>query len=146
MKLRIFIYRPGDSLRPALQQYIESLGHEVAVINYPQTCLQYHSPGNICAATKICSDVIIVGPGIALADGLAMLERRMAAGCRGAKNNAVIAGILPAAERRRAEAIGCRHLAEPLDMAAIGDWLAEVAQQVDRQRELSPFTIGGTAA
>ena len=146
MKLRIFLYKPGEMIRQPLSEYLESLGHDVAVVNFPQTCLQYHSPDDDCSTKKVCADMIILGTEITPDEGLAMLEKRLASGCRGVLNNAVFSAYLSDENRLRAERVGCNCFGLPLDLAAVGEWLAEVEQDIDRQRELSPFTIGGTAA
>jgi hypothetical protein len=145
MKLRVFLYKPGEDVRQSLPPYIESLGHEVAVINLPQICLKYYSPKDLCSVTQVCADVIIVGTEVAPAKSLSMLEERVTAGCHGAKHNAFICGDLSDDERQRAEAIGCRFFEKPLQLEMIGEWLAEVQQQVEQHRELAHFTIGGTA-
>ena len=146
MKLRIFIYRPCDSIREPLIQHIESRGHEAAAINFPQTCLQYHSPNNNCSTTKTCADVVIVGNDISPQEGLSMIEKRVKASCGGVKHNAIICISLSVTDRKRMKKIGCKNFKLPLDLANVDEWLAEVEKSVYQQRELSPFTIGGTAA
>lgn len=145
MKLRVFLYKPGEAVRQSLPEYIKSLGHEVAVINLPQICLKYQSPEEICSVTQVCADVIIIGTEVPPAKSLSMLEERVAAGCHGAKHNAFICGDLSDEERQRAEAIGCLFFEKPLQLEVIGEWLTEVQLKVEQHRELSPFTIGGTA-
>ena len=145
MKLRIFIYKPGEALRQSLSEFIESLGHEAAVVNFPQTCLQYHSPDDTCSTRRVCADMIILGRGIPPGEGLSMLEKRTASGCLGVKHNAIICDALTDEERLRAEKIGCKCFEASLDLQALGKWLGEVGSFIDRERELSPFTIGGTS-
>ena len=146
MQLRVFIYKPGEVVGKALTAYVESLGHEAAVINLPQTCLQYHSTESSCSSAQVCADVIFLGPEVDPEKGLAMLQRRMAAGCPGARNNAIICRSLTDNERQIAKSVECQCFEGPLDLPAVGQWLIEVQGVVDKERELSPYTIGGTAA
>ncbi|NIP22802.1 MAG: hypothetical protein GWN55_02530, partial [Phycisphaerae bacterium] len=77
-------------------------------VNFPQTCLQYHSPEAICSTTKVCADMIILGKEVSPEEGLAMLEKRVTAGCQGVKNNAIICDGLTDEERLLAERLGCK--------------------------------------
>jgi hypothetical protein len=146
MNLRVFLYRPGDTLLKSLPQYIESLGHDVAVIDYPHSCLQYHTPENRCSNLQVCADAIIIGHGISPSEGLRLIEKRLASGCLGAVNNSIINDTLSEVDRRRAKTIGCHCIEGQLELSAIGDWLKEVEQKIDQARKLSGFTIGSTIA
>ena len=144
MNLRVFLYKPGDKLLQSLPQFIESLGHDVAVIDYPHSCLQYHTPENRCSNLQVCADAIIVGHAISPSEGIRLIEKRLTTGCLGVVNSLIISDSLSEIERQRAAAVGCSSIEGKLELTAIAEWLEGVEQKVDQSRQLSAFTVGST--
>lgn len=144
MKLRVFIFKPGEEIREPLSQYIGSLGHEVSIIHSPQTCLKYHTTEEMCNQSEICTDVMILGYDVPVLSGIEIIERRLTAGCKGIINCAILCESLLDEERLRIDAIGCQYFENPLQLSKIGDWLNEVHKKTPHDRTLAPFTIGGS--
>jgi len=146
MNLRVFLYKPGDKLLEPLSQFFESLGHDVAVIDFPHSCLQYHTPENRCSNQQVCADAIIIGHAISPSEGIRLVEKRLTTGCLGVVNSLIISDSLSEIDRQRAAAVGCTCIEGKFELEAVAEWLHEVEQKVDQSRELSAFTIGSTVA
>jgi CheY-like chemotaxis protein len=134
-KLRIILLDDSDAIRTVLAELLRRRGYEVFTFSKPTICPLQILPECRCTPDQACTDVILTDVNMPEMDGLQFIENLKNKNCK-CRHVAIMSGWLSPGNTYRAEQLGCKIFAKPLNMDSFCEWLDGIHRVANPSREL----------
>ncbi len=143
-KPRVLIFDDDTQILSMLERYFTLKGYDAQAFDEPSSCSIYGDSADGCGNLYPCADMIITDFDMPHMNGVEMLERQKARGCRlQAVNKAVISGFMEDEYLAKAKAMGCAFFKKPFLLTDLDPWIKKCESRMDlsvpvgiRRREL----------
>ena len=135
---RAFVVDDDNYIRNFLQDVLQGRGYEVIAFSNPSMCPNYKMTSCPCHPLQSCTDIIISNMHMPISTGVEYIENLQKKGCR-CDNIALISGNWKDEDLAKANAMGCKILYKPFQLAEFLEWLDEVEKKIHPERVLTDW-------
>lgn len=137
-KRRVLIFDDEEIILYVLKDFFSTLGYEVLSFAEPVICPIYRHDAEACAQHYPCADVVIVDFHMPRMNGIELLQRQAARGCKLTNGNkALTTGYIDEENHKRLEAQGYAFFQKPVDFSDLTNWITACEKRVDLSQPLA---------
>ena len=135
-KKRAILLEDNEMVKKILSGILNKYGYEVFHFETPAICPLQLYPDCRCGENARCADIIISDLEMPLVDGLTFIKNQKIKECK-APYVAMMSGAWGEQDLLRAKEYGCKIFSKPLNLSDFYNWLDEIENEINLDRQLS---------
>jgi len=135
---RILVFDDHQEILDLLRAVFDTRGYEVLTYPHPGACPIFDNENCSCPDGQSCTDIILTDINMPVMKGIDFIEKQMKKGCH-CRHLALMSGDYTSDDMQRVNELGLKFFQKPFDIADVFDWLDQIEQKINPQRQLTGY-------